>query len=85
MATSARFIVIVAISAEAVGGEVVESLVGGFAGADGDGGCGYAHRNLCLSVKATFAGSVKFPANKAFAARAAILAVVVWLWGQWWE
>ena len=64
---------------------MAESLVGGFAGGDGDGGSGCVHRNCCLRVKAAFAGSVKFPANEAFAARAAIPAVVVWLWGEWWE
>ena len=51
--------------------------MGGFAGGGGDGGGGCAHRNRCLRVKAAFAGSVKFPANKAFAARAAIPAAVV--------
>ena len=64
---------------------MVESLVGGFAGGDGDGGGGCAHRNRCLRAKAAFAGSDKFPANKAFAARAAIPVAVVWLWGEWWE
>ena len=63
---------------------MVESLVGGFAGGDGDGGGGCAHRNRCIRVKAAFAGSVKFPANEAFAARAAIPAAVVWLWWEWW-
>ena len=58
----------------------MESLVGGFAGGDGDGGGGCAHHNRCLRAKAAFAGSDKFPANKAFAARAAIPAAVVWLW-----
>ena len=54
-------------------------MVGGSAGGDGDcvGVC--VHRNRCLRVKAAFAGSVKFPANEAFAARAAIPAAVVWL------
>ena len=47
---------------------LLESLVGEFAGGDGDGGGGFAHRNRCLRVKASFA------------ARAAILAPVVW-WG----
>ena len=62
----------------------MESLVGGFAGGDGDGGGGgCAHRNCCLRAKAAFAGSVKFPANEAFAARAAISAAVVWWW--WWR
>ena len=60
---------------------MVESLVGGFGGGDGDGGGGCAHRNRCLRAKAARAGSDKFPANKAFAARAAIPAAVVWLWG----
>ena len=55
--------------------------MGGFAGGDGDGGSDCVHRNRCLRVKAAFAGSVKFPANTAFAARAAIPAAVVWLWG----
>ena len=59
----------------------MESLVGGFAGGDGDGGGGCANRNHCLRAKAAFAGSDKFPANKAFATRAAILAAVVLLWG----
>ena len=59
---------------------MVESL-GGFAGGHGDGGGGCAHRNRCLRVKAAFAGSVKFPANEAYAARAAILAAVMLLWG----
>ena len=59
----------------------MESLVGGFAGGDGDGGGGCAHRNRCLRTKAAFTGSDKFPANEAFAARAAILAAVVRLWG----
>ena len=59
--------------------------MGGFAGGDGDGGGGCDHRNRCLRVKAAFAGSVKFPANEAFAARAAIPAAVVWFWGEWWE
>ena len=68
---------IVAISAEAVGEGLVESLVEGFAGGDGDGGSGCAHRNGCLRAKAAFARSVKFPANEAFAARAAIPAAVV--------
>ena len=53
--------------------------MGGFAGGDGDGGGGCDHRNRCLRVKAPFAGSVKFPANKAFTARAANPAAVVWL------
>ena len=60
----------------------MESLVGGFAGGDGDRGGGCAHRNRCLRVKAAFGGSVKFPANEAFATRAAIPAAVVWLWGS---
>ena len=47
--------------------------MGGFAGGDGDGGGGCDPRNRCLRVKA------------AFAARAAIPAAVVWLWGEWWE
>ena len=59
---------------------MVESLVEGFAGGDGAGGGGCAHRNRCLRVKAAFAESVKFPANEAFAARAAIPAAVVRLW-----
>ena len=59
----------------------MESLAGGFAGGDGDGGGGCAHRNRCLRAKAAFAGSDKFLANEAFAARAAILAAVVWFWG----
>ena len=63
---------------------MVESLVGGFAGGDGDGGGGCAHRNRCIRAKAAFAGSDEFPANKAFAARAAIPAAVVWLWWLWW-
>ena len=57
--------------------------MGGFARRYSDGGGSYAHRNRCLRVKAAFAGSVKFPAKKAFAARAAIPAAVVWLWGGW--
>ena len=58
----------------------MESLVGGFTGGDGDGGGGFAHRNRCLRVKAAFAGNVRFSANTAFAARAAIPAPVGW-WG----
>ena len=42
----------------------------------GDGGGGCVHRNRCLRVKAAFAGSVKFPANEAFAARAATATAV---------
>ena len=64
---------------------MVESLVGGLTGGDGDGGGVCAHRNRCLRVKAPFAGSVTFPANKAIATRAAIPAAVVWLWEEWWE
>ena len=60
-------------------------LVGGFAGGDGDRGSGCAPRNCYLRVKAGFVGSDKFPAKKAFAARAAIPAAEVWLWGEWWE
>ena len=63
----------------------MESLAGGFSGGDGDGGGVCAHRNHYLCVKAAFAGSVKFQANEAFAARVAIPAAVVWLWGEWWE
>ena len=63
----------------------MESLAGGFDGGEGDGGGVCAHRNRCLCEKAAFAGSVKFQANKAFAARAAIPAAMVWLWGEWWE
>ena len=59
---------------------MVESWAGGFAGGDGDRGGGCAHRNRCLRAKAACAGSDKFPANIAFAARAAIPAAVVWLW-----
>ena len=59
---------------------MLESLVRGFAAGDGDGGGGCAHRNRCLRAKAAFAGSDKFPANIAFAARAAIPAAVVLLW-----
>ena len=59
-------------------------MVGGLGGGDGDGGGGYDHRNHCLCVTAAFAGSVRFRANEAFAARAAIPAAVVWLWGEWW-
>ena len=59
--------------------------MGGSAGGDGDGDGGRVHRNRCLRVKAAFAESVKFPANTAFAARAAIPAAVVWLWREWWE
>ena len=62
---------------------MVESLVGGFAGGDGDGGGGCTHRNRYLRAKAAFTGIVKFPANEAFAARAAIPTVVVWLLGEW--
>ena len=62
----------------------MESLVGGFAGGDGDGGGVCADSNCCLRVKAAFAGSVKFRANEAFSARAAIPAAVVWLWWLWW-
>ena len=51
----------------------------------GDGGGGSAHRNRCLRVKAEFAGSVKFPANIAFAARAAIPVALLWLWLDWLE
>ena len=40
---------------------------------------GRVRHNRCLRVKPAFAGSVKFPANIAFAARAAIPAAVVWL------
>ena len=58
---------------------MVEWLVGGFAGGDGDGEGGCDHRNRCLRVKAAFAGRVKFPANEAFSPRAAIPAAVVWL------
>ena len=58
-------------------------MAGGFVGGDGDGGGGCAHHNRCLCVKAAFARSVKFPANVAFAARAAIPAAVVWLLGEW--
>ena len=50
----------------------MEPFVGGFAGGGGDGGGVCARRNCCLCVKAAFAGSVKLPPNKAFAARAAI-------------
>ena len=35
------------------------------------------YRNRCLRVKAAFAGSAKFPANTAFAARAAITVATV--------
>ena len=59
--------------------------MGGLARGDGDSGGGCEHRNRCLRVKAAFAGCVKFLANEAFATRAAILAVVVWLWGEWWD
>ena len=55
-------------------------MVVGFAGGDDDGGGGCDRRNRCLRVKAAFTGSVKFPANKAFAARAAIPAAVAWVW-----
>ena len=58
-----------------------ESLVGGFAGGDGDGGGGCAHGNRCLRAKAVFTGSDKFPANETFAASCggvvAVVAVVV--------
>ena len=54
----------------------MESLVGGFAGGHGVGGGGCAHRHRCLCMKAAFAGSVKFRANKAIAARAVIPAAV---------
>ena len=54
----------------------------GFPGGDGDGGGGCAHRNCCLRVKAAFTGSVKFPANKAFAAREAIPVALVWFGGS---
>ena len=57
----------------------MESLAGGFAGGDGDGGGVCAHHNRYLRVKAAFAGSVKFRTNEAFAARAANPAAVVWL------
>ena len=53
----------------------------------GDGGdCGgdCVRRSRCLRVKAAFAGGVKFLANTAFAARAAITAAVVWLWWELW-
>ena len=56
---------------------MVESMEGGSAVGNGDGGGGCARRNRCLRVKAAFAGSVKFPANTAFAARAAIPAAVL--------
>ena len=58
-------------------------MVGGFAEGGGDGSSGCAHRNRCLHVKAAFAGSVKFRANEAFTAMAAIPVAVVWLWGEW--
>ena len=60
-------------------------MEGGSAVGDGDGGGDCAHRNRCLRVKAAFAWSVKFPANTAFAARAVIPAVVLWLWCDWWS
>ena len=59
----------------------MESLVRGFGRGDGDVGGGCAHRNRCPRAKAAIAGSDKYPANKAFAARAAITVAVVWLWG----
>ena len=59
----------------------MESGAGGFAGGYGDGGGGCAHRSRYLRAKAACAGSDKFPANKAFATKAAIPAAVVWLWG----
>ena len=52
-------------------------MVGVSAGGGGDGGGGSVHCNRCLRVKAASAGSVKFPANEAFAARAAIPAAAV--------
>ena len=57
----------------------MESMEGGSAvgDGDGDGGGDCAHHNRSLRVKAAFAGSVKFPANTAFAARAAIPAAVL--------
>ena len=61
----------------------MESSVRGFAGGDDNGGCDCTHRNCWLRLKAAFAGSFKFPANQAFAARAVIPAAVVWLWGEW--
>lgn len=69
---------------------MVELVVGGFNRGDGDGGCGCAHRDRNLLVKAVFARRVKLPANKAFAIRTLIPAVLVWLWGggdwcaRWW-
>ena len=51
--------------------------MGGSARGGGGGGGGCVYGNCCLRVKAAFAGSVKFPANKAFAARAAITAALV--------
>ena len=58
---------------------MVEWMVGGSAGGDG-----YVHRNRWLRVKAAIAGSVKFPANTAFVARAAITAAAaVWWWLEW--
>ena len=59
-------------------------MVGEFAGGAGDGGGGCHRRTRSLCVKAAFAGSVKFRANEAFAARTAIPAAMVWLWGEWW-
>ena len=54
--------------------------MGGSARGDGDwvGGC--VLRNRCLHVNSAFAVSVQFPAHKAFAAREAITAAVLWLW-----
>ena len=75
--TAAGLVVILAILTAATEKGLVESLVGGSAGGDGDGGGGCIHRNRCLRVKAAFAGSLKFPANKAFATRAAIMAALV--------
>ena len=51
----------------------------------GNGGGSSVHHKRCLRVKAAFTGSVRFPLNTAFAARAAIPAALLWLWWEWWE
>ena len=51
--------------------------MGGSVGGDGDVGGGCVRRNRCPHVKAAFGRIVKFPANKAFAAKAANTAALV--------
>ena len=62
---------------------MVESIVGGSTEGDGDCVDDCLHRNRYLRAKAAIAGRAKFPARTAFAARAAIPMVVVWLLGEW--